>query len=162
MGTSIRWFYYKNDQRFGPVAEVAIRGLLRNGAITADTLVWRDGLDAWTKAQSTELLSDAESALSSLEIGPALGTDAETESLRATIAPEDAAFERLVSGLPEIATTIVNLPAANRETALRAVERSYYELAAGWGYPQMRAKKWASLVMVMLQREIEDQTTTRV
>ncbi len=85
--------------------------------------------------------------------------DADTAALGGSIAPGDAAFERLVSGLPEIATTIVNLPAANRETALQAVERSYYELAIGWGYQEMRAKRWTSLVMVVLQREIEDQMT---
>ncbi|HWW33916.1 MAG TPA: hypothetical protein VNZ23_01630 [Xanthobacteraceae bacterium] len=30
--------------------------------------------------------------------------------------------------------------------------------ALGWGYPEMRAKRWATLVMVALQRAIEDQT----
>jgi hypothetical protein len=70
----------------------------------------------------------------------------------------DAAFDELVSGLPKIAAPIVHLPAASREIALQAVERSYYELALGWGYPEMRAKRWATLVMVALQRAIEDQT----
>jgi len=117
--------------------------LLQRGAITADTLVWRDGLNDWTEVQGTELLSGAETAPSSIPIAP---HDA------------DAALDELVSGLPKIAATIVHLPAASREIALQAVERSYYELALGWGYPEMRAKRWATLVMVALQRAIEDQT----
>ena len=42
--------------------------------------------------------------------------------------------------------------------ALQAAERSYYDLALGWGYPEIRAKRLAAVVMVALQRAIEDQT----
>ena len=143
MSTPTHWFYYKQGRGFGPVEEAEIRGLLQSGAITADTLVWRDGLNDWTEVQGTELLSGAETAPSSIPIAPH---------------DPDAAFDELVSGLPKIAATIVHLPAASREIALQAVERSYYELALGWGYPEMRAKRWATLVMVALQRAIEDQT----
>ena len=66
-------------------------------------------------------------------------------------------FEEVVSGLSRVAATIVRLPAASRAIALEAAERSYYKLARGWGYPEMRAKRWAALVMIALQREIEDQ-----
>jgi GYF domain 2 len=69
----------------------------------------------------------------------------------------EAAFEEVVSGLPKIAATIARLPTASRAIALQAAERSYYEMALGWGYPEMRAKRWASVVMVALQRAIEDQ-----
>jgi hypothetical protein len=30
-------------------------------------------------------------------------------------------------------------------------------MALGWGYREMRAKRWAALVMVALQRAMEDQ-----
>jgi hypothetical protein len=70
----------------------------------------------------------------------------------------EAAFEEVVSGLPKIAATIVRPPAASRAIALQATERSYYELALGWGYPEARAKRLAAVVMVALQRSIEDQT----
>jgi hypothetical protein len=75
------------------------------------------------------------------------------------IAPHgpEAAFEEVVSGLPKIATTIVHLPVASKAIALQAVERSFYELALGWGYPEIRAERWAAVVMVALQRAIEDQ-----
>jgi hypothetical protein len=70
----------------------------------------------------------------------------------------EAAFEEVVSGLPKIAATILSLPAASRAIALQAAERSYYEMALGWGYPEIRAKRWAAVVIVALQRAIEDQT----
>ena len=57
-------------------------------------------------------------------------------------------FEEVVSGLSRVAATIVRLPAASRAIALEAAERSYYELARSWGYPEMRAKRWAALVML--------------
>jgi GYF domain 2 len=69
----------------------------------------------------------------------------------------EAAFDEIVSGLPKIAASIVRLPAASRAIALQAAERSYYDLALGWGYPAIRAKRWAAVVIVALQRAIEDQ-----
>jgi hypothetical protein len=142
MNTPTLWFYHKEGRGFGPVEEADISGLLKNSEIAPDTLVWRDGLSDWTQAQNTELFSGAESAPSSIPISP---HDAE------------AAFEEVVSGLPKIAATIVHLPAASKAIALQAVERGYYELALGWGYPEIRAKRWATVVMVALQRAIEDQ-----
>jgi hypothetical protein len=143
MSTPRHWFYYREDRGVGPVEEPELRGLLQSGALAADTLVWRDGLSDWTQAQDTELLPDAPAAPSSTPVA---------------LRDPDADFEEIVSGLAKIAANIVHLPASSRPIALQATERSYYELALGWGYPEMRAKKWATLVMVALQREIEDQT----
>jgi hypothetical protein len=143
MSTLTQWFYYEEGRGVGPVDDAEIRGLLRSGAIAADTLVWRDGLDDWTQAHDTELLLGAKAPKSSIPITPH---------------DPDQAFEEIVSGLPKIAANIVHLPAPSRTIALQAVERSYYELALGWGYPELRAKRWATLVMVALQREIEDRT----
>lgn len=141
MSTPTLWFYHKEGRGFGPVEEAEIRRLLKDSEIAADTLVWRDGLSNWTQAQNTELFSDAESAPLSIPIAPH---------------EPEAAFEEVVSGLPKIAATIVRLPAASRAVALQAAERSYYELALGWGYPEIRAKSLAEVVMVALQRAIED------
>jgi hypothetical protein len=142
MSTPTHWFYYKEDRGAGPIDEAEIRALLQSGAIAADTLVWRDGLSDWTRAQDTELLSAVEPTPSSL---PRASQDS------------DATFEEIVSGLPKIAANIVHLPAPSQAIALQATERSYYELALGWGYSDVRAKRWATLVMVALQRAIEDQ-----
>ena len=141
MSSSTLWYYHKDARGFGPVEEAEIRRLLKDSQIAADTLVWRDGLSDWTQAQNTELFSDAELAPLSIPIAPH---------------EPEAAFEEVVSGLPKIAATIIRLPAASRAVALQAAERSYYELALGWGYPEIRAKRLAEVVMVALQRAIED------
>jgi hypothetical protein len=64
MSTPTLWYYHKEARAFGPVQEADIGGLLARNEIPAKTLVWRDGLDNWTEAESTELngfLSDAAS-----------------------------------------------------------------------------------------------------
>jgi hypothetical protein len=176
MSTPTHWFYYKEGRGFGPMETTEIRGLLQSGAITANSLVWREGLNDWTEVQSTELMAVVEATARSEVQGTELMPDAETapssviQSTEHLPSPEtapssiqmaphdaDAAFEELVSGLPMIAATIARLPVASREIALEAVERSYYEMALGWGYREMRAMRWAALVMVALQRAMEDQ-----
>jgi len=43
-----QWYYAdRHHQRQGPVAADALRDLFRRGTVTADTLVWRDGLAQW-------------------------------------------------------------------------------------------------------------------
>ena len=41
------WYYVVDSQQRGPVPEDRLDELLRSGAITGDTLVWRDGLADW-------------------------------------------------------------------------------------------------------------------
>ncbi len=158
MSTPTLWYYHKDDRGFGPVEEADIRGLLEHNEIAADTLVWRDGLSDWTQAQNTELFSGAESAPSSMSDDRPGGIILSEYLSSTAIDDPEAAFEQVVSGLPKIAATIVRLPAASKAIALQAAERSYYGLALGWGYPEIRAKRLAAVVMVALQRAIEDQT----
>jgi hypothetical protein len=49
------WYYIKDDQRKGPISESDIRGLVENGTITRDTLVWREGMSDWQQAGSSYL-----------------------------------------------------------------------------------------------------------
>lgn len=44
------WFYADGGERKGPVTFDALARLAREGGVVAGTLVWRDGLDAWTAA----------------------------------------------------------------------------------------------------------------
>ncbi len=45
----MEWYYVDpQHQRQGPVAREALAGLYRNGALTAASLVWREGLGQWT------------------------------------------------------------------------------------------------------------------
>jgi uncharacterized RDD family membrane protein YckC len=43
----MQWYYAIKDQRNGPVAQAEFEQLVANGTITADTLVWRQGMANW-------------------------------------------------------------------------------------------------------------------
>jgi hypothetical protein len=42
------WHYTIDGQRFGPLDDAALDRSIAEGTITPDTLVWREGLEAWT------------------------------------------------------------------------------------------------------------------
>ena len=44
----MQWHYAKEGQLVGPITERDFTRLVRAGAIRADTLVWHDGMQAWT------------------------------------------------------------------------------------------------------------------
>jgi hypothetical protein len=44
------WFYASEGQQRGPYSETQLRDFIARGAITADTLVWTDGMADWQKA----------------------------------------------------------------------------------------------------------------
>src|SRR5436305_1160636 len=44
------WYYAAQGQQQGPVFEDALRDLVARGAVTAETLVWSDGMAGWEKA----------------------------------------------------------------------------------------------------------------
>ncbi len=53
------WFYAAQGQQQGPVFESELRDLIARGVITADTLVWTEGMAAWEKADAIPgLISD--------------------------------------------------------------------------------------------------------
>jgi uncharacterized RDD family membrane protein YckC len=41
------YYYAVNGQQTGPVEEEQLRGMVSSGAISADTLVWREGMPQW-------------------------------------------------------------------------------------------------------------------
>lgn len=43
----MQWYYAIGDQRHGPVEQAEFDRLVAGGTITADTLVWRQGMSAW-------------------------------------------------------------------------------------------------------------------
>lgn len=43
----MQWYYAKGDQRLGPVEQAEFEQLVASGAIQRETLVWRQGMDAW-------------------------------------------------------------------------------------------------------------------
>ena len=44
------WFYASNGQQQGPYPEAQLRDLITRGAVSADTLVWSEGMSGWQRA----------------------------------------------------------------------------------------------------------------
>jgi hypothetical protein len=44
------WFYASNGQQQGPYPDAQLRELIARGAVTADTLVWSEGMAGWQRA----------------------------------------------------------------------------------------------------------------
>jgi len=53
----MNWYYVLNNEKQGPLADSEFEGLVRSGAITETTLVWREGLTNWQPYQELALLS---------------------------------------------------------------------------------------------------------
>ena len=49
------WYYMHNNQRIGPVDENIIHALIRNGTVDRETAVWKEGMQSWSLAGTTEL-----------------------------------------------------------------------------------------------------------
>ena len=49
----MQWYYAIGEQRQGPVDEAEFQRLVAAGTITADTLVWRQGMTGWTTYGAT-------------------------------------------------------------------------------------------------------------
>ena len=43
----MNWYYASGGQQLGPVDEVRLQELVQTGMVSAETLVWREGLDGW-------------------------------------------------------------------------------------------------------------------
>ncbi len=43
----MNWYYARGDERMGPVDDAAMDQLVRSGAVTAETLVWKEGMADW-------------------------------------------------------------------------------------------------------------------
>lgn len=44
----MKWFYAQNSDRHGPVEDSELTSLVDQGVITAETLVWHEGMENWT------------------------------------------------------------------------------------------------------------------
>jgi hypothetical protein len=62
-----------------------------------------------------------------------------------------------VAGIPRVAMTIAEIPAALRERALDAVARSYQQGLRELGYTETDAQIWISAVMLRLRSQITEQ-----
>lgn len=48
------WFYFSNDERYGPFERPGIVKLIQNGTITRETLLWNAKINGWIKAIKTD------------------------------------------------------------------------------------------------------------
>src|SRR5262249_2864739 len=65
------WFVGINDVPVGPIRLGEIRKRAMLGAVTPDTMVWRDGLEAWRPLKTfPELLAVLEESVSSVRAAP--------------------------------------------------------------------------------------------
>lgn len=55
MGEQELWHYNSAEGPKGPLAQPAMADLVSDGTVGPDTLVWRQGMDAWSKASESEL-----------------------------------------------------------------------------------------------------------
>lgn len=46
------WYYIKNETQQGPISEGELTGLMANGILTAETLVWKEGMADWQPARA--------------------------------------------------------------------------------------------------------------
>lgn len=55
----MQWYYSENGSQAGPISELELRGKITAGSVTAEDLVWRDGMEDWQKVASVPELSNA-------------------------------------------------------------------------------------------------------
>ncbi len=53
--SQIEWYYESNGEQHGPVNHATVQQLIEHDVITADTQVWKAGLEDWQIASQTEL-----------------------------------------------------------------------------------------------------------
>ncbi|MCW8129377.1 MAG: DUF4339 domain-containing protein [Planctomycetota bacterium] len=44
------WFYSNGTEQIGPITEVALKDLIKTGAVKRNTLIWKEGMAEWTPA----------------------------------------------------------------------------------------------------------------
>jgi hypothetical protein len=55
----VGWHYARQDRANGPVSFADLKALFRSGDLTAESLVWSDGMPSWTAARDVSGLMDA-------------------------------------------------------------------------------------------------------
>ena len=57
MSEEKQWYFVEEGKRAGPVAESALRSLVRSGRIQGATLVWTDGMGDWLPLAQSSIAS---------------------------------------------------------------------------------------------------------
>lgn len=73
------------------------------------------------------------------------------------MASNEQALQKAIIGIPRVAERIAELPDAQREKALKAVERSYLQTVPEPDPARGDARQWVGEVMDTLRAEVADQ-----
>ena len=68
----MEWFYARGDMQRGPVTEDELADLIKDGIISAETRVWKEGMDDWLPVSDVPELADH-------QLKEANGSDAKAE-----------------------------------------------------------------------------------
>jgi hypothetical protein len=75
------WFLAYNGQQHGPYPEAQFRDLIARRTVTAETLVWTEGMAGWLKAGDVPGLMSAAAGRSVMPAAPLTGADDDGRSL---------------------------------------------------------------------------------
>jgi hypothetical protein len=73
------------------------------------------------------------------------------------MASNQEALQKAIIGIPRVAERIAELPDAQREKALKAVELSYLQTVSDTGSVAGDGQRWVGAVMDTLRAEVADQ-----
>lgn len=71
-----QWYYGAGSDKKGPYSTAQLAALVESGAVTAQTLVWADGMDSWQPLAQTPLAAEFGSQLRNAPAMPAYGAGA--------------------------------------------------------------------------------------
>lgn len=102
---SMEWYYSNNSVQHGPVNLETLRGLVANGTIASDELVWHDGMPDWTPvAQIADLAPAVPTADPTPYAPPAAAGTSAYPPLANTRPTSGMAIASLVCGILGITT----------------------------------------------------------
>ncbi len=67
------WYYSKDGQQQGPVAQVKLQQMLQSGELTSSSLVWKQGMEDWVPASTVSDFKTVEEEIDSNGAGSAEG-----------------------------------------------------------------------------------------
>jgi DNA-directed RNA polymerase subunit RPC12/RpoP len=76
----MNWYYVDAGKQAGPVDDLQLEELVRNGKILGDTLVWREGMDTWLPYSQAKPPTSAPSPMAAAAGGPT-GTEPTREAV---------------------------------------------------------------------------------
>jgi hypothetical protein len=83
MGHVNTWYYARGGQQSGPVSEDDLRRMLATGELSADSMIWADGMAAWAQVRTVPQLASASADPSAAGYAPDAGYGADPASAAA-------------------------------------------------------------------------------